>query len=326
MKVLPANTDVWDQPARRPSAEGSRLWPHCLRTPKSQVLMVFGVLLVIAAPAQGGWAIAPHLAAAVLGACLLEVAFRYLESGRPVVPTSALITGLIVAFILDPVTPAWISAGAAAVAIIGKRALRTRREHLFNPAALALLAAALLFGTGESWWGALTGLPWPWIGVMLLGGIFVVDRLNKLPLVFSFAATYFSLFGLVSIVNPAAVAEMFRDPFVQSALFLALFMLTDPPTSPNRYSDQVRFGVVAAVTACAAQLLGAGQVFLVLGALAANAWLAVRHWWVRREVRSIQPLLAAQPVGSTARRSSVAGQLTRSRSQAVPVPRERRRR
>jgi Na+-translocating ferredoxin:NAD+ oxidoreductase RnfD subunit len=322
MTVLPANTDAWNQPSSRPGPEWSRLWPVWLRTPKSHVLVVFGVLLAIAAPAQPGSAILPHLAAAVLGACLVEGAFMYLESSRPVVPTSALITGLIVAFVLDPVTPTWISAGTAAVAIVGKHVLRTQREHVFNPAALALLAAALLFGSGESWWGALAGRPWPWIGAMLLGGVLVVDRLNKLPLVFSFAAVYFSLFGLASIANPAAVAEMFRDPFVQSALFLALFMLSDPPTSPNRYPDQVWFGVVAAATAVLAQLLGAGQIFLLLGVLAANAWLVGRRWWARRPSRSLPPPVGG---GSAARPSSVARPLPRSRSQAVPVPRERRR-
>ena len=67
---------------------------------------------------------------------------------------------------------------------------------------------------------------------------------------------------------------MFREPFVQAALFLAFFMLTDPPTSPNRYGDQVWFGLMAAVSACLTQLLGAGQVYLLIGVLVANAALA----------------------------------------------------
>ena len=56
--------------------------------------------------------------------------------------------------------------------------------------------------------------------------------------------------------------------------FLAFFMLTDPPTSPNRYGDQVWFGLMAAVSACLTQLLGAGQVYLLIGVLVANAALA----------------------------------------------------
>ncbi len=68
---------------------------------------------------------------------------------------------------------------------------------------------------------------------------------------------------------------MFREPFLQAALFLAFFMLTDPPTSPNRYLDQVWFGALAAVSAGVAQLLGAGQVYLLVGILVPNAMLAI---------------------------------------------------
>jgi len=123
--------------------------------------------------------------------------------------------------------------------------------------------------------------------VLLLAlGIFITDRLNKFPLVLSFLATYFAFFTLVSLGNPTGVAEMFREPFLQAALFLAFFMLTDPPTSPNRYGDQFWFGVLAALSAGAAQLLGAGQVFLLIGVLVSNAALAVVRFWRRRNAVS----------------------------------------
>ena len=100
--------------------------------------------------------------------------------------------------------------------------------------------------------------------------------------VLAFAATYFGLFTVVALPDPTAVAEMFRAPFVQAALFLALFMLTDPPTSPSRYWDQIAIGAVAAAVACAAQLLGAGQAYLLLGVLAGNLVLAARRWMSSR--------------------------------------------
>ncbi|HEY0581949.1 MAG TPA: RnfABCDGE type electron transport complex subunit D, partial [Chloroflexota bacterium] len=130
------------------------------------------------------------------------------------------------------------------------------------------------FGSGESWWGAFGDLPWLWIGVLLLSGVVLTDRLNKFPLVLTFLATYFAFFTLATVGYAQSVTEMFREPFVQAALFLAFFMLTDPPTSPNRYGDQVWFGILAALGAGTAQLLGAGQVFLLLGVLLANAVLA----------------------------------------------------
>ena len=126
--------------------------------------------------------------------------------------------------------------------------------------------------------------------LVLAGGAVIVDRINKFPLVLTFAAVYFGLFTLLGLNDPASVAEMFRAPFVQAVVFLAMFMLTDPPTSPGRYVDQIWVGVLAAVSACVGQLAGAGQAYLLVGVLVGNAALAMR----RRVVRSAAPVRRAQ--------------------------------
>jgi Na+-translocating ferredoxin:NAD+ oxidoreductase RnfD subunit len=86
---------------------------------------------------------------------------------------------------------------------------------------------------------------------------------------------------------------MFREPFLQAALFLAFFMLTDPPTSPSRYLDQVWFGVLAAVTAGVAQLFGAGQVYLLIGVLVPNAVLALVRYARRQGSEALVSARAA---------------------------------
>jgi hypothetical protein len=59
-------------------------------------------------------------------------------------------------------------------------------------------------------------------------------------------------------------------------------MLTDPPTSPGKESDQVRMGALAGLVAAAAQLAGAGQVYLLLGLLAVNVALTLQRWLADR--------------------------------------------
>ena len=250
-----------------------------VRTPKGTLLLVFAVLLGVAGTATGWPLVLPHVLAAVAGACLVEVLVVGVVGRRLAWPSSALLSGLIVAFILGPETAHWVTLCVAMVATASKHLLKTPRAHVFNPAALALLVSIPVFATGQSWWGAGGDLGWPFLGLVLVGGALIVDRINKFPLVLAFTATYFGLFTLVSLPDPSAVAEMFRAPFVQAALFLALFMLTDPPTSPGRSLDQVWIGVLAAVTACVGQLLGAGQAYLLLGVLVGNAALAVRRSW-----------------------------------------------
>ncbi len=223
-----------------------------LRTAKGQMLVILVVLFAIAAPSAGGTALLPNL-----------------------VPTSALLSSLFVFGILSAQESWLVVAWTSAFAVLAKRILRTEREHIFNPAALALVWAPIAFGSGESWWGALGDVSWLWIPALLVLGAFLIERLNKFPLALTFLAVYFAFFTLASVSGPHAVAEMFREPFLQAALFLAFFMLTDPPTSPNRYLDQVWFGALAAVSAGVAQLLGAGQVYLLVGILLPNAVLAI---------------------------------------------------
>jgi Na+-translocating ferredoxin:NAD+ oxidoreductase RnfD subunit len=273
--------------SRRRHGEGNALLRFA-RTAKGQMLGIFVVLLAIAAPSAGGVALLPNLLAAVLFGCLIDGVWMSISARRPRFPLSAVLSGLFVFSILS-VDESWlVVAWTGSFAILAKRILRTDREHIFNPAALALLLAPIAFGSGESWWGALGDVSWVWIIVLVALGAFLTDRLNKFPLVLTFLASYFAFFAIASTINPHAVAEMFRDPFLQAALFLAFFMLTDPPTSPNRYVDQFWFGLLAALSAGVAQILGAGQVYLLIGILVPNAVLAV----VRFARRHADPTLA----------------------------------
>ncbi len=259
---------------------------HVLRTPKRQLLVILVVLVALSGQLTQ-W---PQLVAAIATACLIDGAFMWLDLGHPRWPSSALLTALIVFMILSS-TESWlVVAWTSGFAIAAKRLIRLRREHIFNPAALALVWAPLAFGSGESWWGALADMQGPWTILLIVSGAVLVDRLGKVPLVLSFLLAYFGSFTAVSFAQPQLVAEMFRPPFVQAALFLAVFMLTDPPTSPNRVVDQVWYGLVAATGAVAAQLLGLGQTYLLVGTLVANVALAAVRSWRRQQAVALMAI------------------------------------
>jgi len=257
-----------------------------LRTPKGYLSIVFIPLLVVAAAGVGAAQVPAHLLFALLGAAGLELLIVRRERHAWVIPSSAILSGAIVAFVLSPDNAWLVTAAVGALATASKHILKTRLGHIFNPAALALAISIPIFATDQSWWGALAGLPWPFALFLVAGGLFIAERTYKFPVILAFGFTYFSALTLLAIVNPTGVAEMFRDPFVQSALFLAFFMLTDPPTSPGRPSEQIWYGVFVAAVSVIAQMLGAGQSYLLLGLLAGNAALAVEHQvlapWRRR--------------------------------------------
>jgi Na+-translocating ferredoxin:NAD+ oxidoreductase RnfD subunit len=253
------------------------------RIPKGLLLIILALLTVIAAAPAGLRHVAPGVVGAVVAAMLVDIAIVRLVRGVWFFPSGALLSGLIVALILSPAEPWYVPAITAALAVGSKYVLRTKQGHIFNPAALALVAAYFLFATGQDWWGALPDLPLPFLLVLLATGLFVADRVNKLPMVLIFTGCYFLLFaGYAYAGDPARVAEIFRAPDVNATLFFALFMLTDPPTSPTRYRDQVIFGLIAALVSFAVYSMLGGVYYLLAGLLVGNAW----EMWRRMTART----------------------------------------
>ena len=159
--------------------------------------------------------------------------------------------------VLSPQEPWHVAAITAAIAIVSKYLFRTRTANIFNPAALALVATFHLFHTGQSWWGALPGVPAYGLIVLIATGLFITDRVNKMPMVLA--------------------------PDLQAVLFFAFFILTDPPTAPAKYSHQVACAALVAVTSFAIfEWIGVAD-YLLAGVLAGNIWEAWRR--ARRHAR-----------------------------------------
>jgi Na+-translocating ferredoxin:NAD+ oxidoreductase RnfD subunit len=249
-----------------------------IRTPKGTLLIIFLALFGLGGAAVGWQSAVPQLLAAVLGATLTDLVVERFHRRAHGWPVSALLSGMIVGFVLGPATPLAITLAVAILATLSKHLFATARWHVFNPAALALLVSAPLFGAAQSWWGALPDLGWPFVLLLLTAGAIIVDRINKFPLVLAFLGASFGLLTGLSMIDPVTAAELLRTPFLQATLFLAFFMLTDPPTSPSRYKDQVAIGLLVGVSSVAAQVLGAGQSYLLVGLLVGNVAFAIRRW------------------------------------------------
>src|SRR5262249_44833807 len=139
-------------------------------------------------------------------------------------PSGALLTGLIVAMVLSPQEPWYDSVCTSAVAIVSKYVFRTRSANVFNPAGLAIVATFYVFHTGLDWWGALPEVTPAAFGLAALvaTGIFMADRVKKVPLVLAFLGVYYALFTATAFLgNPSAVAEVYRPPDLQAVLFCA---------------------------------------------------------------------------------------------------------
>lgn len=276
---------------------------RAVRTPKGLMTLVLLALLALATAHAGIGLVAPGLLAAVGLAATLDFTLIWLTTGKREWPSGAALTALFLVLLLDPNTPAYIIACTAILAVNSKYLLRTRWANIFNPAAIALVANYYLFSSGQSWWGALPDLPGPFVIVLLAGVIFIAQRIKKLPMVLTFLGVYFTLFTLATFLrDPAGVAEIFRAPDANAAIFFAGFMLTDPPTSPARSRDQVIYAVIVAVASVGLYLAFGVLWFLPGALLVGNLVEAARRVATDRRRKS-----GARPAARAATNTMVTG-------------------
>jgi Na+-translocating ferredoxin:NAD+ oxidoreductase RnfD subunit len=259
------------------------------RTPKGLLTILLAVLTVIAAPGEGAGTVALNMGAAVLAAGVIDLAILRLRKSCWEFPSGAVLTAMIVTMVVRAQEPWYVPTATAVLAVLSKYVLRTRQANVFNPAALALVLMFHLLPMGQSWWGALPEVSPLWLrAVLLAGGIYITNRVNKIPLVLSFLGTYFCLFTAAAFLgDPRFVAEIFRSPDMDAVIYFALVILTDPPTSPAKYKGQWIFGIIAAVTGFAVFQKFGVVYFLLAGVLAGNLWEAWRR--VHRQSRNSFP-------------------------------------
>lgn len=161
---------------------------------------------------------------------------------------SALITGLLLLFIFEPIDPAatnaWFSyvglAVAAVIAEASKFLLAFRGRHVFNAAAVGAFVVTLIrpFGDFAAWW-----LASPWLlPVTLVLGFAVLYRTRRLLMAGVFVvAVFFLTYWVYGFGNAGySLGQVLALPFISfSTIFFAAFMLSEPLTLPPRRWQQL---------------------------------------------------------------------------------------
>jgi Na+-translocating ferredoxin:NAD+ oxidoreductase RnfD subunit len=253
------------------------------------LIIILVTLTVIAAPGEGAGTVVLNMGSATLIAGVVDLIILRLRKNVWQFPSGAVLTAMIVTMVVRAQEHWYVPVTLATVAVISKYAIRTRSANVFNPAAFALVSVMYLLPMGQSWWGALPEVSPVWLRAALLaGGIYIADRVNKMPLVLTFLGTYFLVFTVTAYLgDPRRVAEIFRSPDIEAVLFFGLIILTDPPTSPARYRDQWICGIIVAAISYAVFEIFGVVYFLLAGALAGNVWAAWRR--VHRQSQSRFP-------------------------------------
>jgi Na+-translocating ferredoxin:NAD+ oxidoreductase RnfD subunit len=266
------------------------------RTPKGLLTVVLVALIAIAAPHEGWRLVLPELVAAVTVAGAIDAAILRYRHRRWEFPGGAVLTALIAGMVLSAQVAWYVATVVAVIAVLSKYVARTKAANVFNPAALAIVLLFPVLHAGQSWWGALPEAA-PALQIALVaGGLFIANRVNKMPLVVAFLGIYYLLFTVAAFAGePARVAEIYRAPDVQAVLYFAFFILTDPPTSPVRHPDQLVYAAIVAVVSFAIFEWTGTVVYLLAGLLTGNAWESWRRVTLhRRRLRApARPVVSA---------------------------------
>jgi enediyne biosynthesis protein E5 len=252
---------------------------HFLKSPKGLLTILLVILTAIAAPGEGAGVVLRNMGLAALAAGIVDLFFIRWRKGHWEYPSGAVLTAMIVAMVMRAQEPWLIPVVTSVIAVLSKYALRTRQANVFNPAAFALVLMFYLMPHGQSWWGALPEVTPLWLRAALLaGGIYLTNRVNKLPLVLAFLGVYFCLFTATAFLGDSRhVAEIFRSPDIDAVIYFTLVILTDPPTSPAKYQGQWVFGIIVATASYAVFMVFGAAYFLLAGVLAGNVWEAWRR-------------------------------------------------
>lgn len=258
---------------------------------KIHTVLSLSILVILAVVKYGVWSILPQVVIATTSAILIDEFFWIIRKKKLSFsdPSSAAISGLILALLL-PKNQVWIVPLLGSIlAILSKNLIRYRGKNIFNPAGLSVLLLTFIFpadlylshpkylgivgmhlaGTYFQDPSFLLFLPHGWIGslsplALIFLGIPVAWRMRKLTLTGSFLLTYTLLFAGFALLTVQDVGgRILMEILFSGILFLSFFMLTDPATD-------VRSGVLLGILSFILRFLASPVNFLLLGLIIMN--------------------------------------------------------
>ena len=212
----------------------------------------------------------PQLAVAVVTAIVLDVAIKWYELKKFVIPKSATITGLFVGSLLNPGTSLLLVLATVVIAILSKHVIRVKKINVFNPAAFGLVVGDLLFKVGSAWWSASS------IVAIFVLGIIVLYRIKRFVAAFTFIAVFDLLFAISSTQLVLKSPTALLNPLV---LFFAFFMLIEHKTSPLTLKSEIAYSIIVGVLAFAffAYVDPLKPIFLLSALLVGNAFNTINN-------------------------------------------------
>ncbi|MCM8756513.1 MAG: hypothetical protein NC817_00560, partial [Candidatus Omnitrophica bacterium] len=170
-------------------------------------------------------------------ALILEGAILYFKSKMFKLKESAIITGLIIGYVLSSDSGMERFLIANTLAIGSKYIIRFHKRHIFNPAGFGIFISTVFFNNFTHWKGT-----YIWYIIIPLG-IYFTYRLRKIEIVFSYIILSFLLFGWQTLSQNRSL----EDIWGYLSYFYIFIMVIEPKTSSIDMIGKYIFGIGLAI-------------------------------------------------------------------------------
>lgn len=168
----------------------------------------------------------------VISVLAVESIFLYFKTGFLQITESAIITGLIVGFVISSDEPFWKLICACVLAILSKYLIRFQKKHIFNPAALGIFLTTILFGASLQWKGTFA---WH---ILIPFGIYFINKIKKAEVVLGYAVVSLILFTTQALLQRTPLGNIFS----YFSYFYIFVMVIEPKTTPVSSIGKFIFG------------------------------------------------------------------------------------
>jgi enediyne biosynthesis protein E5 len=183
-----------------------------------------------------------HLLAAVAGFLGTDILFNYLRHRKFVFPLSGVVSSCGT-FILISGPHLWPTYLCGFLGCYSKHFIRFDDRHWFNPVNIGALLTLFYYrefaqNGASTFSGNVYMLPY-----LITLGLLLTYCARRIIVSLSYVGTFFAIhYAFLRDTLPLNASAMVSPPF----MLFVFFMISDPKTSPNKWSNQILFGALIA--------------------------------------------------------------------------------